>query len=280
MVNIKSSISKIECLLERDSEDCSTYAALEARLAIERICYDRLRIAHDYIPHEEIKKWQPRDIVKAIMQEANPHVAETFTMSISKNTRPKDAPPPTREEYESMEFIPVGTQVGFNPNKLGQLWNALSNLALHIRIPVNDKDEVTRYGSAEKIRAKVIEALEEIKRIEKGTMIAGGIGDEISFKCTCGFKNKRKIDLLQDKQIINCINPRCDESYNYLAKCTTFARRSIDIICRNCGEKRDLLKKAIEKLPTDQRIEFDCDGCGEAIIINWNLMQGQNTPEK
>ena len=89
MLNLDPAISKIEELLKEGTEATITYAALECRLAIERICYERLRLAHDYISHDDLKKWQPRDIVKILIQEVDSSAAETFTVSISTSVTPE-----------------------------------------------------------------------------------------------------------------------------------------------------------------------------------------------
>jgi len=47
--------------------------------------------------------------------------ASTFTVAISKLPLPEGAAPTTPEEYQAMEFSPLGTQVGFDPTKLGKL---------------------------------------------------------------------------------------------------------------------------------------------------------------
>lgn len=118
MINLEPTISQIEKLLEENTEASVTYAALECRLAIERICYERLRLAHDYISHDDLKKWQPRDIVKTLIQEVDENAAETQTLYISREDIPEGSPPPTLEEYEAMEWLPVGNQVSFEPNRL------------------------------------------------------------------------------------------------------------------------------------------------------------------
>ena len=87
-----------------------------------------------------------------------------------------------------MEFVPVGTQVGFSPNELGKLWNALANLALHVSLPTNKNDNISRYGDAKKMKAKISEVLDEIKRIDTGTLTSSGMGEELSFVCFCGTK--------------------------------------------------------------------------------------------
>ncbi|TIR30125.1 MAG: hypothetical protein E5X07_23045 [Mesorhizobium sp.] len=277
MTDLQSSIIAIENLLQEGSEASLTYAALECRLAIERICYERLRVAHEYISHDDLKKWQPKDIVNTLIQEVDSNAAATFTLSIGSEPVQEGAPPPTVEDYQSMEFLPIGTHIGFDPSKLGKLWNALANLALHISIPETKDTSVARYGDAEKVREKVSESLAEIKRIGQGTLLASGFGEEVSFVCSCGVKNKRRLSLLKNGQTISCIDPKCDESYTYIESSLSFGRRSLDIVCRKCGSQQDIPSKKVDKLRKDQRIYFDCEGCGEQISIEWRPMQGQRT---
>lgn len=275
MINLAPSISQIEMLLGQNTESSLTYAALECRLAIERICYERLRLAHDYISHDDLKRWQPRDIVNILIQEVDSHAAETFTLSISKEPLLEDSLPPALEEYQAMEFLPIGTQVGFDPNRLGKLWNALAKLALHISVPISKDHDVGRYGDTEKIRTKVLEALEEIKRISKGTLMSSGMGEEVSFDCICGTKNKRRLGLLKDGQTISCIRSDCNESYDFIESDLSFGLRTFEITCRKCGEQREIPKRMIEKLRTDQHIHFSCEMCAEKIYISWRPMQSQ-----
>lgn len=47
MINLDPVIERIDALLDEDTDQSVTYAALEARLALERVCYDRLRQRHD-----------------------------------------------------------------------------------------------------------------------------------------------------------------------------------------------------------------------------------------
>lgn len=275
MLNLDPIVSKIEELLREDSAASVTYAALECRLAIERICYERLRLAHDYISHDDLKKWQPRDIVKVLIQEVDARAAETFTLSISKSPIPEGSPEPTLEEYQAMDFVLVGTHVGFDPNRLGRLWNALAKLALHVSLPTSKADHVPRYGDKGAIKKKVSEALAEIKRIGEGTLMSTGVGEEVSFECSCGSKNKRRLELLIDGQIVSCINPDCDESYGFVKSDLSFGRRTFEIICRACSIQRDIPKKMVEKLRADQHIHFDCEGCRETIYVSLRPMQAQ-----
>ena len=162
-------IKTVEDLIEEDTPASLTYAALECRLAIERICYERLRLAHVYISNNELKRWQPQGVVNTLIQEVDSYTASTFTLYISKEPLPDDAAEPTLEDYQATEFVNVGTQVGFDTGKLGKLWNALSHLALHVKVPASKDDMICRYGDPERIKEKVAEALEEIKRIDEAS---------------------------------------------------------------------------------------------------------------
>ncbi|WP_419796871.1 MAG: hypothetical protein ACNI26_08430 [Terasakiella sp.] len=275
MINLKTSISAIEELLQKNTNASLTYAALECRLAIERICYERLRLNHDYISHDDLKKWQPQDIVRTLIQEVDANTAETFTLSISKEPLADTSKSPTLEEYQATEFVSIGTQIGFNPKKLGKFWNALAKLALHISLPVNKNDSVTHYGDIEKIRMKVIEVLHEIKQIDKGTLMISGIGEQVSFECICKSKNQRRLELLKNGQVISCINPECNETYTYNSNDKSFERRTIDVICQNCDNKTDIPKKIIERLRTEQSLRFNCEFCGEKNLLAWRLMQAK-----
>jgi len=273
MINLKPTISTIEHLLKVNTEASVSYAALECRLAIERICYERLRLAHDYISHDDLRKWQPRDIVKTLIQEVDEHAATTLTISVAREVPSENTP----EGFKALDWKPLGTQIGFNPNKFGMLWNGLANLALHIEIPTSKDATVKQYGDKQAIASKVKQALAEIKKISEGTLMSTGMGEEVSFDCVCGSKNKRRLELLKDGQTINCINPNCDESYDYVQSDMSFGRRIFAIVCRACEASRDIPKRMVEKLRTDQHIHFDCDRCSETIYVSWRPMQSQRT---
>jgi hypothetical protein len=279
MIELKSTVSTIEQLLQEGSEASLTYAALECRLAIERICYDRLRVAHDYISHDDLKKWQPRDIVNILIAEVNPTAAQTFTLSISRDA--SDTPPHTAEDYNRMVFVPIGTQIGFDPQKLGRLWNALANVALHITIPTKKEETVGRYGDAKKVKEKVVQALEEIRRLSTGTLVSSGMGEEVTFQCVCGAKNKRRLGILNDRQIVSCILPNCKETYEFFKEDLSFGRRTLTLTCRNCLKNRHVPTKLIEKLPVDKNIHFDCEQCGDTIHVSWDRcnLRGQRLKE-
>lgn len=131
MLWLKPYTEKIQRLVDTGTPESLTYSALEARLAIERVWYERLRVAHDYISHADLKRWQPGHVVTTLMREVDPGIAESFSFPISTTTA-KDDEDCSIENFSKYEYVEVGKQVGFDSAKLGKLWNALSSF-LHIR---------------------------------------------------------------------------------------------------------------------------------------------------
>ncbi|MGB3795564.1 MAG: hypothetical protein WA957_04595, partial [Alteraurantiacibacter sp.] len=161
MIDLAPIIKRIETLLADKTEASTTYAALEARLALEKVCYDRLRQRHNYISHEQLKRWQPGAVVLTLMKEVDAHLGQTMTLKIGKN--PGVTP-------ENDDYVEIGTEVGFNPKRIAKMWQALANLALHVRLPKHSNDHISAYGDKAQIRAKVDEVVMELKRLSKGTM--------------------------------------------------------------------------------------------------------------
>lgn len=271
-------IETIKKLLHENTDASLTYAALECRLAIELICYSRLRIAHDYISHDDLRGWQPRQIIDALIQEVDPRAGSTFTLSISTEPLEPNADTPTAEDYAEMNWVEVGTQVGFDPKKLGKLWHKLANAALHVRIPQSSSDELRRYGDPQRIREAVFEALTEIERIDGSTLTSsGGTGTTMSFTCSCEMVNKRHHTLLKDQQIVNCISPKCYESYIYLSKTEEFQRRVFTVKCVSCAEENFVPIGYMEKkLKIGSGLCVSCE-CGGETYIEWRLMQAQKS---
>lgn len=276
MIDLKAAVSRIEGLLAQETVQATTYAALEARLTIEAICYDRLKIAHEYIAHDDLRRWQPKDIVLTLIQEVDEKIASTATLSISAKPAEKQSGPSTAEDYKGIEWLELGTQVGFDPKTLGSLWQALSGLALHVTLPKSKVSPVSFYGDEKRIRAKVNEALIEIKRISDGTMLMGGIGPGVSIKCECGRTIRRRLNLLKAGQVISCVSPECSESYevSFENGDTNFARRTTEFKCTSCDEPLGVITKKIEKLRQGSALVVKCK-CDAETIIAWRPMMAK-----
>lgn len=259
---LDDSISQIEDLLKQGTATSLTYAALECRLAIELICYQRLSHSIELV---DLKSWQPRQVIDAVMEQADPNVAKHLKVDVADVSMADTRP----ESPVDLDYLPIGTRAEFDPRKLGALWNALSHTALHVALPTDLKMPV-RYGDSAKIRRKVKEALAEIRRVNKGTLIISALGEEIRFNCQCGAQIRRKSGLLQDRAVVACLVPTCDESYLYVAKDGSFIRQVLSLPCPGCGETHTLPWKQVQALRVNIPHKFGFP-CGQTFAVCWKL---------
>jgi len=269
MINLPPIIQRIKALLEEDTEASVTYAALEARLALEKVCYDRLRQRHDYISHDQLRKWQPGAVVNTLIKEVDEHLGETMTLSIGTNPAQAGVKP------EDEEFVEVGTEIGFNPKRIAKMWQALAKLALHVRLPEHKGDHIAEYGDKAQIRAKVAGVVAELERLAKGTMTFSGLGAEVSFDCSCGETNKRRAKLLRNGQHVHCINPDCKLTWKAVKEGGDFNFESVTvpINCDECSAANHMPWRYFLDMKHDEVGSFSCHACGHKNYVQWRLTQ-------
>src|SRR5579884_868306 len=173
MIDLTESIERIRALLAEDTDQSVTYAALEARLALERVVYERLRQRHEYISHEQLKKWQPGAVINQLITDVDPHVTQTRSLRMAKQSA--EGVPAGPED----DWIELGTEVGFDAKQVAKLWQALAKLALHVKLPKHKDDDIPEYGEKDVIRRKVEEVVALLERLAKGTMSFSGLGETV-----------------------------------------------------------------------------------------------------
>lgn len=273
MIKLQPTIDRIKALLSEDTDASVTYAALEARLALEKVVYDRLRQRHDYISHEELRKWQPGAVVTTLMQEVDPHIADGMRLSIG-------SPVSDGVKLEDDKYVEVGTELGFNSKRLAKMWQALAKLALHVRLPEHKADHLPDYGDKAAIVTKVSEVVAELERLSKGTMTFSGIGMEVSFVCTCGTKNKRREALLREGQHVLCINPNCDYTWKATKEDDGFGFEAVTVTvnCDACKAENLIPWRFVTRMKYDEVATFSCHTCRHKNHVKWHLMQARREP--
>ena len=264
---------RIQNLVDEGTEESLTFAALQCRLAIEAVCYERLRNAHDYISADDLRRWQPSYVINQLIQEVDPYAAASYSISVSKHPAPEGASL-TQSEYEAVEYVEVGRQIGFDSKKLGKLWNALGSF-LHVKMPQNRDDHIRFFSEGSDIAKKVTEALVVLHELECGTLISSGIGERVSFECGCGQKNARRAGLLQQGQIVSCANPDCLERWTVSINGADigFERREVTVTCSACKAPHVFPEKLPNSLERGQMMRFLCRECEVENFVVWKLMQ-------
>lgn len=271
MLDIPKRIEVIQSLLRENTRESLTYAALEGRLTIEYLCYERFKLSYSYLSIEDLKNWQPKHVVQQVSEEINESINKGFTLSIS--TEPLSEKSPTnKEEYESINYTPIGSQSAINVNKLHSFWHGLSNVALHIPVPTINSGDISIYGDKDKIRKKITAFLAYLSELKDGNLLMGGsLGKEFSFNCcACETLIKKPVKLLTSHVVANCINPKCNESYLIEPEKNNdheITRRIIKFTCLDCKKDLDIPLNVFKGLKFEQQLNICCGECQSSQTV-------------
>lgn len=264
MLDIPKRIELIKSLLKEDTEKSLTYAALESRLTLEYLCYERFKLSFSYLSESDLKNWQPKHIIKQISDEIDNDISCELSISIS-NEKIDGRLPKTKEEFESIEYIKLGTRPGLKINRLHKLWNGVSNVALHIPVPSIKSPNINIYGDKDKIRKKVNDVIAFLIEIKSDSLTGGFFGEELSFNCSsCSTKIKRPISSIQGKKVLSCINPKCQESYVIQKEKDggfEIIRNIIKFLCCGCNEDLEVPIRVFQDLRFNQVLRIRCSNC-------------------
>lgn len=270
-------IQEAKAALERGDQKSLTYAALEIRLGLERFCYERLRAAHQYISHEDLKSWTPKYVMSALLDLVDEHISSEYTFSIS--TEPAGEHHHSNEDFESYDYVPVGKQIGFDPKLITKLWQSMGSF-VHTNLPKSQNSIIEHYSTTEKMKPKIEKALAELERLSSGTLIGTMVFERVSFLCECGQKNQRASNLLEDGMTVNCIKENCKNQY--IARKSEegfdFEPRVISCSC-TCGYETSLPHRNVVELPLQTIVAYECHGCGKPVRLMWRLMRADAKPE-
>jgi len=265
MLDVKKRIQVITALLEQGTPESATYAALECRLAIEYLCYERMQMALDLASYADMGGWQPSKVVRAVDELVDEDITSSFTLSIAHQPKLSPGQDLTLEERKQLDYHPIGTQAPLDLKKLTSLWNALANSALHVQVPKLRTDQLSIHGDLSRTTDKVQQCLIELRKIGDGTLLSNGFGPEVSIVCCgCGHPVRRRAERLTDKQTVSCVNPDCPESYTVEKVAVnefTFERRLVIFDCADCGTPNNLPWRQVEKMKVFEVADVACSGC-------------------
>lgn len=157
------------------------------------------------------------------------------------------------------------------------MWNAVSRLALHVRLPKDKDEHIPDYGDKSEIRAKVLEIVVELERLSKGTMTFSGIGMEVSFDCSCGTRNKRREELLREGQHVYCFNSDCELTWKVIKDNDglSFEPVVVTVMCDQCEAENPIPWRLVTRMKYDEVATFTCHTCQHKNRMKWHLMQAR-----
>lgn len=237
-------------LLATPSEETLRYAALELRMCMEFLTYEKLRCYANIVPPAMQAIWQPPQAVRALL-EFEPDAERSFVVHVGKQE-------PPGADSEEMHFLGAHNALTVawlrkHYNKLGNLLHAPSgNAATSLDVP--------------KTVGYIEEVMRDLAAPLESTILGGNLHLVWSAQCTqCGKTVARNADAMSAGALATCFTPNCNTEYR--AKATDegtiiFEPVLAHLTCGKCG-----CDVALQPKKLDVGVGFKCPNCGESHRI-------------
>lgn len=251
----ESCLNRAKQLLERNDDALLRYDCLELRFCLESITYDKLRTYIKRLPESVLKKWQPPQAVRALL-ELEPFAEEDFELLIS----PESAP-----GIPTGNWVCLGHHKTFKLSWLRKTYNKLGNF-LHVPPPKSRRRERSADENTE-LRKYLEEVVAELEPIVASTLDAS-LAQVVTFTCKqCGDPIVANVEGVKHSRRTECLNPNCRAEFALIE--TEDVGLSCQLMisafpCRKCSHQNHIENR---KLTIGYR--FSCEKCGEPYEIVW-----------
>ena len=241
------------------------YACLELRLALERIAYQKLQLRLDDIAIEEIRGWQPKRVIDALMELVDPALDQDAKLSVGARLGGGNP--------ETDVFTPVGVSKGVHPKKIGKYWHKLGSF-LHMSMP-SKKGERPKVPDASKLCEFLQEVAGYVDEITS-TGFDAHFSEKVTLTCSaCNQLTVRNSKLLKEYDIVQCQNPACRSSYKTSkdGEQFIFEHYTIDLPCKRCDETMRIVANELLDLPYNHAAVVLCE-CNARHQVCWAPQYG------
>lgn len=201
------------------------YAALELRLCLEAMTYQKLNSFQKQLPPSFLKQtWQPPKLLKAMVQ-LDPGADKSFQLFVGLESEYGVPPPPERMQF-------VGEHKAFGLTWLTKNYNKLGSF-LHLPMKSTPHDVQKRHADLTAIAAEIEEA-------QKGSILGSWFGELVHFECqVCHETSAANRHFIEMEHRATCSNQTCEAEYIVEAKGDgkfAFLLRANDFPCLGCGQ--------------------------------------------
>jgi len=185
--------------LETGADSALKYSALELRMAMEAVTYDRAAAFNEEFSTEEYYTWQPKKVM-AVLLKIEPMADKDSTIAFGLE---EECGVPARQ------MTSLGTETVLNMGVLKKHYDALGSF-LHILTIKSTKAGKT--VNHDKLRKRCEEIRTYLDKVLSSPVFNSTLGVFSSIECAeCGKKIRKRIP--QGENTINVECPNCDASY-------------------------------------------------------------------
>lgn len=174
-------------------EEQLRYAALELRLAMEALTYDRAQAYRKELPLDALAKWQPQKLMDALL-EIDPTAGSTYTLRMGEQPAP-GAP-------ETMETL--GTDVVFGPAEIKKHYHAIGSF---LHMPTMQQLNEGKGWDPEKVQQRLGDTARKIEASLDSPVWNFTLGNFSNFECLrCGKSIHKRVSHRQSELVAKCIH--------------------------------------------------------------------------
>ena len=179
------------------------YAALEARMVIEALTFDRAQAYRDELPSDQIGTWQPNQVLSALLA-LDPYADQGRTIRVGK--QPAKGVPAAEEDMRLL-----GTEVVFGLKAVKAHYNALGSL-LHMPT-MKQWEDGSGARDVAKTRARIAGVLNDLDRVLASTIFNAKSPRPTTYlPCVrCGVTVRKVV--LEGLDTFRAKCPACDADY-------------------------------------------------------------------
>jgi predicted RNA-binding Zn-ribbon protein involved in translation (DUF1610 family) len=249
----RNALDRARALIADPSPEHLRYAALDLRMVMEMVTYDKLLAASDQLPPEVVRTWQPPQAIKALL-EFQELADQSFSMSVAD--LPADGSvPSTAEAFEELDWLPVGEHHALTLAWLRKNYNKVGNL-LHAPPPAD-----TRELNLDKWSRDLTKIAAELELAIGSSIITMTERGGFVFSCAeCGKPIVRSLEAMKRGATAVCPTTNCDAEYK-LTQSEGGETKVIPLLvsfkCTGCDELIQIHRRKVAP-----GVRFACPACG------------------
>lgn len=235
------------------------YAALELRMAIEGLTYDRANAYIKEIDPKEYNTWQPKKVMQMLL-DIEPKADKCSSLSFGRQDK-------MGEPAKIMTSL--GSEQVFNLSLIKKYYDALGSF-LHLPTikQLQDKPE----ADIKKLREKCLEIINHIEKVLESPIFNITLGSFSEIACfKCNKTIRKRIPHGQIKVVAKCLDTECGATYSVTdageGKINWEPQlEKIECLAENCNEITTIWQSEIR-----EGVHWKCRKCNKEHSIEFSV---------
>ena len=253
----RQALKRARKALETNDDERLKYAALELRMAMESLTYDRAKAYKNEFPPDEYETWQPRKVM-AVLLEIDATADKDSTLSYGIEETPGQP---------ASQMTMLGTETVLNMEKLRRHYDALGSF---LHVPTLKQTRSGKGHDREKLRARCTEIAEYIEKVLASPVHNVTLGNFATMDCAeCGKPIRKRMPASAESIETECFSCKASYTIKDIGGGQVHWESHIhEVACGNkdCGHKIQIWRRELAAGAT-----WNCPCCAGQNTITYGL---------